>query len=135
MDFSIFLLGISFLCTNCEEQNHHQIYQPNSIWTLWNKTVSFQLHFQCKNLPELEINENLPILICPDILHSSQITISKISLFNTLDSNQVLPADSELMYFAYGEPDSILSVPSTQAQIYKDDWFLSTIIQSNFPRT
>ena len=36
------------------------------------------------------------------------------------------------MHFAYREPDSILGIPSTQAQIYKDDNFLSVIIQSNF---
>ena len=83
-------------------------------------------------LPELTINEELPILICPDILQSSQITISKISLFNTLDSNQVLAADQELMHFGYSEPDSILGIPSSQTQIYKDDNFLSVIIQSNF---
>ena len=36
------------------------------------------------------------------------------------------------MHFAYKEPDSILVIPSNQTQIYKDDNFLSIIIQSNF---
>ena len=36
------------------------------------------------------------------------------------------------MYFSYGNQDSILSIPSTQDQINKDDRFLSVIIQSNF---
>ena len=91
-----------------------------------------QYHFNFtsseKNLPELEINENL------DILHSSQVTISKISLFNILDNNQVLQTDMKIMEFSYNDQDQILSIPTSQEQIYKDDNFLSSIIQSNFPQ-
>ena len=70
--------------------------------------------------------------MCPDILHSSQITILKISLFNTLNIDQILEADTRIMQFSYDNQDSILTLPTTQDQIYKDDNFLSTIIQSNF---
>ena len=62
------------------------------------------------------------------------MTISKISLFNTLDNNQVLQADMKIMEFSYNDQDQILSIPTSQEQIYKDDNFLSSIIQSNFPQ-
>ena len=52
--------------------------------------------------------------------------------FNTLNTNQTLQADIKIMHFSYGGQDLILSIPSIQDQIYKDDRFLSVIIQSNF---
>ena len=77
-----------------------------------------QCHFNfttsVKSLPAIEINEDLAILVCPDILHSSQITISKISLFNTLNTDQVLKADMKIMQFSYGDQDSILSLLTSQ---------------------
>ena len=58
---------------------HPMKFKPHEI---------LQFHFNfttsVKNLPAIQINEDLSILVCPDILHSSQITILKISLFNTL---------------------------------------------------
>ena len=108
----------------CEESNFYvQVENPQI------KSSSISI---VKNLPELEINEDLPILICPDILQSSQITIRKISLFNTLNTNQTLEADIKIMHFSYGGQYLIFSIPLTQDQIYRDDRFLSVIIQSNF---
>ena len=94
----------------------------------------FDLNFtsNVKHLPTIEINENLPILICPDVLQSSQITVSKISLYNTLNGHQILEKDTKIIYFSYGKKDQILGIPSSQHQIYLDDKFISSIIQSNF---
>ena len=96
----------------CEESHFYVQILKNQIVIKSTNPVQFKPHeikqfyfnftSSMKNLPQLEINEELPILICPDILHSSQNTISKIFLFNTLDSNQILPADTKLMHFSYG---------------------------------
>ena len=81
------------------------------------------------NLPELTINENLFALVCPDIIYSSQNTITQISFFNTLNICENLEA--VIFTFKYSEEDKILTIPTKQDQIYREDRFLSCIVQTN----
>ena len=83
------------------------------------------------NLPELTINENLFALVCPDIIYSSQNTITQISFFNTLNICENLEANTVIFTFKYSEEDKILTIPTKQDQIYREDRFLSSIVQTN----
>ena len=83
------------------------------------------------NLPELTINENLFALVCPDIIYSSQNTITQISFFNTLNICENLEANTVIFTFKYSEEDKILTIPTKQDQIYREDRFLSCIVQTN----
>ena len=117
----------------CEDTHFYVTVEKNKIVIRLTQPMQFKPHeiqqyhsnftTSAKNIPEIEMNEDLAFLICPDILHSSQVTISKISLFDTLNNNQVLQADMRIMEFSYGDQDQILSIPTSQDQIYKDDNF------------
>jgi hypothetical protein len=67
------------------EANQIMIKNSEELHFKPHEIIQFDLNFtsNVKNLPQLQINEDLPILICPDVLQSSQITVSKISLYNT----------------------------------------------------
>ena len=90
-------------------------FDPHKI-----KPFYFNFTKSVKNLPQIEINEDLPILICPDILHSSQITISKISLFNTLNTNQTLKADIKI-YEIYEISEKQASLALSSAHLIKSN--------------
>ena len=52
-------------------------------------------------------------------------------MFNTLDICEQLIADTVILAFKYREKDTILALLTNQEQIYRDDRFLSSGIQSN----
>ena len=51
--------------------------------------------------------------------------------FNTLDICEKLEADTVIFKFKYSKEDKILTIPTEQDQIYREDLFLSSIIQTN----
>ena len=94
--------------------------------------LDFILHTKTTLSPTLTVNEEINILIAPNLLREQTLYVEGLSLYNMSNSNISLPKGTHLFSIHFVNINSILAVPITKESVIKKASFDQNVINFSF---